>query len=273
MSRVSPLSLRSVSVDTALQKDLELAGDLVREAGRLAARMRAAADDGALEREQKTSVADVVTAADRAAEEYVADQLAAARPADGVIGEEGAARDGDRTWVIDPVDGTYNFVSGLTWWCSALALTGASQELLLGAVYHPHDDALFLGGPSIPTTRNGVVLPRIEDVPLSHACVTTYMSAGGYATEPGRALARAIGGAAAVRMLGSGSMDLTAIAQGQLHVYVQRAVPAWDRLPGEALVLGAGGASRQVEAAGATWTVIGTPSAVDSVAEALSAGS
>lgn len=249
----------------SLAADLELAGDLVREAGRLAQRMRA---DG-VDREHKTSIADVVTAADRAAEELVADRLATARPGDGVLGEEGASRAGARTWVIDPVDGTYNFVSGLAWWCSALALVGEQGELLLGAVYHPHDDVLFLGGPSIPTTRNGVVLPPIEDVPLSHGCVTTYLSPAGYATEAGAALSRAVEGAAAIRMLGSGSMDLTAIAQGQLHVFVQRDVPDWDRLPGQALVLGAGGAARQVEAAGTTWTVIGTPTCVEAVSTAL----
>ena len=252
-----------------LAEDLALAGDLVREAGRLAQRMRAAAVGGSLEREHKTSISDVVTAADRAAEEYVASRLATERPLDGVLGEEGASRAGARTWVIDPVDGTYNFVSGLTWWCSALALVDATGDLVLGAVYHPHDDVLFLGGPSIPTTRNGVALPRIEDVPLSHSCVTTYLSASSYATEAGAALTRAVEGAAAIRMLGSGSMDLAAIAQGQLHVYVQREVADWDRLPGEALVLGAGGAARQVEAAGTTWTVIGTPSSVEAIAAAL----
>lgn len=250
---------------TTLSEDLALAGELVREAGRLAQRMRA---DG-VAREHKTSISDVVTAADRAAEEHVAARLAAARPDDGVLGEEGASRAGGRTWVIDPVDGTYNFVSGLTWWCSALALVDDEGALLLGAVYHPHDDVLFLGGPSVPTTRNGVVLPRIEDVPLSHGCVTTYLSAAGYATEPGAALARAVRPAAAMRMLGSGSMDLTAIAQGHLHAFVQREVPDWDRLPGQALVLGAGGAARQVEAAGTRWTVIGTPSCVEEIAAAL----
>lgn len=250
-----------------LADDLVLAGDLVREAGRLASQMRA---EG-LAREHKTSISDVVTAADRAAEDHVAARLAAARPHDGVVGEEGASRTGARTWVIDPVDGTYNFVSGLTWWCSALALTDEDGELLLGAVYHPHDDVLFLGGPTIPTTRNGVVLPRIEDVPLSHGCVTTYLSAAGYATEPGSALTRAVAGAAALRMLGSGSMDLSAIAQGHLHAFVQREVPAWDRLPGQALVLGAGGSARQVDAAGTTWTVIGTPSCVEAIAAALQA--
>ena len=54
-----------------------------------------------------------------------------------------------RTWVIDPVDGTYNFVHGLTWWCSAIALV-VDDEPLLGAVYHPHDDALYVGGPGLP---------------------------------------------------------------------------------------------------------------------------
>ena len=118
----------------SLVADAALAADLVREAGQLAAEMRG---DG-LRTEHKSSLTDVVTAADRAAERLITDHLAAFRPADGVLGEEGASKDGTsgRTWVIDPVDGTYNFVSGLDWWCSAIALTDGDC-LVLGAVHHP----------------------------------------------------------------------------------------------------------------------------------------
>ena len=77
----------------------------MREAGTLALLMRQAG----LEGRQKTSVSDVVTAADHAAEAYVLEQLQRCRPDDGILGEEGASVDGTsgRTWVIDPVDGTY----------------------------------------------------------------------------------------------------------------------------------------------------------------------
>ena len=101
--------------------DTQLATRLVREAGTLAAAMRR---DG-LSAETKTHVSDVVTAADRAAEALIVEALRRERPDDSIVGEEGADHTGSsgRTWVIDPVDGTYNFHRGLEWWCCALALT------------------------------------------------------------------------------------------------------------------------------------------------------
>ncbi|GAB7005627.1 inositol monophosphatase family protein [Nocardioides sp. AN3] len=253
---------------TRLAEDARLAGELVRDAGRLALRMRA----GGIEAESKTSVSDVVTAADHAAEELIVTRLAKARPEDGVLGEEGSADGGSsgRTWVIDPVDGTYNFVNGLTWWCSALALTDG-DDLVLGAVYHPHEDALFVGGPDLPTTRNGEPLPRIEDRSLGESCLTTYLHPPFYGDEVGRAFGRVVRGVATLRMLGSGSMDHTAIARGQLHVACQHSVPPWDRLPGAALVLGVGGAHRRTASAGVEWSVTGVPSAVDAICAALEA--
>lgn len=251
------------------EADVRLAGELVRDAGRLAQRMRR---EG-VSVETKTSVSDLVTAADRAAEQLITDRLAVERPDDGVLGEEGAARDGSsgRRWIIDPVDGTYNFVAGLTWWCSAVALVDG-DELVLGAVYHPHDDELFVGGPGVPTTRNGEPLPPLAERPLAESCVTTYLPVA-LPGEVAAVLGRALAGAAAVRMLGSGSMDLTAIAQGRLQAYCQRNVPPWDRLPGEALVRGVGGTSRTVDAGGVTWTVVGAPGLVAEIAGGLSAAS
>jgi fructose-1,6-bisphosphatase/inositol monophosphatase family enzyme len=225
---------------------------------------------GGIDAETKSSISDDVTVADHAAEALIVERLRQLRPADGVLGEEGAAHEGTsgRTWVIDPVDGTYNFVSGLTWWCSALALTDG-DDLVLGAVYHPSDDVLFVGGPGLPTTRNGEPLPPLEDRPLGESCLTTYLHPPFYGDEVGRAFGRVVAGVATLRMLGSGSMDLTAIAQGQLHVACQHSVPPWDRLPGAALVLGAGGAHRRTTAAGVEWSVTGVATAVDAICAAL----
>jgi fructose-1,6-bisphosphatase/inositol monophosphatase family enzyme len=249
-----------------IEADARLAGELVRDAGRLARRMR----EGGIDAETKSSISDVVTAADRSAEALIVERLAQLRPDDGVLAEEGSSRDGTsgRTWVIDPVDGTYNYVSGLTWWCSALALIDG-DDLVVGAVYHPHEDVLFVGGPQVPTTRNGRPLPRLEDRPLGESCLTTYLHPPFYGDEVGRAFGRVAAGVATLRMLGSGSMDLTAIAQGQMHVSCHHSVPPWDRLPGAALVLGAGGAHRRTTAAGVEWSVTGAPSAVDAICAAL----
>lgn len=255
---------------TALADDVRLAGELAREAGRLALRMRREGVNA----ERKTSVSDLVTEADRASEELIVSRLAAERPDDGVLGEEGASRESrsGRSWVIDPVDGTYNFVHGLAWWCTAIALVDGTPddgEVLLGAVYHPHDDVLYVGGPGAPTTRNGEPLEPAGDRRLEESCLTTYLHPPFYAGEVGETFVRVASHAATLRMLGSGSMDLTAVAQGQLDVWCQHSVPPWDRLPGWGLVLGAGGAARQVSAAGVLWSVAGAPTAVADVCEAL----
>ena len=199
--------------------DAALASELVHRAGALAAAMRAEGLTGA----RKTSVSDVVTAADHAAEELVVSVLARLRPDDGVVGEEGAeapSRSG-RTWVIDPVDGTYNFLAGMAYWCSALALRD-DTGVVLGAVHQPVTGERWLGGRDLPTS-----------------------------------------------LLGSGSCDLAAVAAGRVGVWAQPLVPAWDWLPGEALVLGAGGRTAQVDVRGTTWSVAGRPTAVEQVLTAL----
>jgi fructose-1,6-bisphosphatase/inositol monophosphatase family enzyme len=257
-----------------LQPDAALAADLVREAGRLALELRAG--DDVLRVGTKTSVSDVVTAADHAAERLIVDHLAAFRPDDGILGEEGAARTGTsgRTWVIDPVDGTYNFVRGLDWWCCAVALVegdpDAETRLLLGAVHHPARDLLYIGGPGIPTTRNDVAAPPIADRSLGESCLATYLHPPFFGDAVADAFGRVARAAATLRMLGSGSLDLSAVSQGELDLYVQHSVQPWDWLPGAALVRGAGGATRKVTAAGRVWSVAGAPTAVDEACAVLS---
>lgn len=251
----------------SLTDDAALAASLVRDAGQLAQRMRT----GGVETRHKTSASDVVTAADLAAEELVVGRLCSERPADGIVGEEGAAREGvsGRTWVIDPVDGTFNFVQGLTWWCSALALTDGG-ELALGAVHHPHDDATWVGGRDLPTTRDGVRVPRLVDKPLEECAVATYLHTIWWGVaevaEPFAAVATR---ARVLRMNGSGSMDLAAVADGRMDLWLHHSVPEWDWMPGCALVEGAGGVARQVTVRGYTWSVAGPPTAVDEVCALL----
>jgi fructose-1,6-bisphosphatase/inositol monophosphatase family enzyme len=252
----------------SLAEDAALAASLVVEAGRLAARMRA---EG-LVTHHKTSISDVVTAADRAAERLVTERLERERPDDAVVGEEGTDRAGTsgRSWVIDPVDGTWNFVRGLTWWCSAIALRGP-DDVLLGAVYHPHDDALFVGGPALPSTRNGEPMPPISDVRLAESAASTYLHPHYYDGEVGAAFVRAVAGVATLRMLGSGTMDHMAVAQGQMDVFFQHSVHDWDWYPGIAIVRGVGGVARRTTAGGVEWSVSGAPTAVAEVCVALDA--
>ena len=251
---------------TTLLADAAIAADLVREAAELAARMRA---DG-LRAEAKSSISDVVTAADRAAERLICDHLAMVRPDDAILGEEGARHSGTsgRTWVIDPVDGTYNFVQGLPWWCSALALRD-QDDVLLGAVFDPAADALYLGGPSLASTRNGEVMEPLADRPLTESCVTTYLHPGFFRSSVGHAFGRMADLAATLRMLGSGTLDAMEIARGHLHVSCQHSVPEWDWLPGSAIIRGVGGSARRTTVAGVEWSIAGVPTAVADVVAAL----
>ncbi len=252
--------------DAGSADDARLAAGLVREAAGLAARMRA---EG-LAVEAKTSVSDVVTAADRAAEELVVRTLRRLRPDDSILGEEGADHVGSsgRTWVIDPVDGTYNFAAGLDWWCSALALRDG-ERLLLGAVHHEASSSTYVGGPQLPPTVDGRPLAPLADRALAESCLTTYLHPPFYGGAVGEAFGRMANGAATVRMLGSGTMDAMAIASGRLHVLCQHSVPSWDELPGAAIIRGVGGRTERLRAAGVDWYVAGAPTAVAEVCAAL----
>ncbi|MEO9237328.1 MAG: inositol monophosphatase, partial [Jatrophihabitantaceae bacterium] len=234
--------------------DLALAAELVREAGQLAARMLV---EG-LQSVRKSSVSDVVSAADHAAEELVQARLREHRPADAVIGEEGAQvagadPSGARTWYIDPVDGTYNFLAGIPFWCSALALAGGPDQPvtnvpLAGAVYIPVTDELWLGSLDHPTSVNGQPVARLVDRPLAELAVGSYLHPARLAEADVRdPLLAAFSGAATMRMLGSGSIELAYVAAGRLGIWAQLDCPAWDWLPGAALVTAAGGVTDVLE--------------------------
>lgn len=256
---------------TATADDVTLAAELVVEAAALASRIR---DGGDLGTRAKTNVSDVVTAADFAAEELVVGRLARERAEDGLLGEEGTASEGSsgRRWVIDPVDGTYNFATGSDYWCSAVALA-EGDRVLLGAVAHHASGTVLVGGPGIPTTLNGVAMTRIEDAPVAGLGAATYAHPAFVGSGPGfDSWVRAAALPATIRMLGSGSMDLVGVATGRLGCWFQHSTPDWDWLPGTALVAGLGGATERIEADGLVWSLAGPPTAVGELAHALRGG-
>ena len=245
--------------------DETLATTLVREAGELAAAMLA---EG-LETRYKTSVSDVVSAADHAAEELVVRRLDEERPDDGLVGEEGSARPGERTWFIDPVDGTYNFLCGIPYWCSAVGLVDAEGPVL-GAVYYPAQDQLWIGGRDLPTTLNGEPVPVIGDMALAEVSVATYFHPRRLRDADQVASWRAaVSAAATVRMFGSASIDLAGVASGRLGVFLQANLHPWDWYPGAALVSGAGGVIEVVSHDGNDWQIAGNARAVAETAAAI----
>lgn len=255
--------------------DEHLAQALVFNAGRLAWRMR----EQGLQVEHKSSISDVVTEADRAAERFITTALEQLRPDDAVIGEEGAQREGTsgRTWVVDPVDGTYNFTSGSDYWCSALALIHGHpsnpERICFGAVHRPAMGYTWFGGPEIPTQRDGKEVAQLTDAPAAGVCLGTYIHPTKIA-EPAvmQAWSSAASRFASLRMFGAASVDLGGVADGALGCWFQHSVRDWDWLPGYALVLGAGGVGQAVEAGGVVWKVAGNSQAVREAAEALHSG-
>ena len=245
--------------------DLALAADLVREAGILAQRMLGQG----LDTHYKSSISDVVSAADHAAEALVTARLSEQRPDDGLVGEEGARRDGGRTWFIDPVDGTYNFLSGIPYWCSAVGLADGSGPLL-GAVYYPARDELWVGGREASTSLNGRLVERLVDQPLAQLSVATYSHASHLADPRTFASWQAATGAAATtRMFGSASVDLAGVASGRIGLFLQANLYPWDWLPGAALVLGAGGLAEEFVLADQRWQIAGNTQAVAETKVAL----
>lgn len=248
--------------------DEHLAQALVFNAGRLAWRMR----ETGISTEQKTSISDVVTEADRAAEKFVATVLDQLRPEDGVLGEEGAARESKsgKTWVIDPVDGTYNFSNGSDYWCSALALVSGDpnspEQLHFGAVHRPAMGYTWFGGPDIPTTRDGKKVAGIVDKPAHEVSLGTYLHPTYLREDAVREAWQTVAQEfATLRMLGAGSVDLGSVADGTLGAWLQHTVADWDWLPGRALVEGAGGLTTKFDAGGVTWCLAGSAKTVEQV--------
>lgn len=263
--------LAALSADPASAQDRDLAGALVWRGVAVGRWMR----ERPLATTRKTSVSDIVTEADHRAEADIVAALAALRPADGILGEEGAARASasGRTWIIDPVDGTYNYASRLGSWCSAIALR-AEGDSLIGAVASGATGETWIGqtegdGPGL-LLHDGKPAPNLLDTALADIALTTYLHPTRMhdldVIEPWLA---ASSGAATVRMLGSGSLDLAAVAAGRAGGFLQSGTADWDWYPGIALVRAAGGAARVVHHRGHRWHIAGPARVVADVAERL----
>lgn len=188
--------------------------------------------------EAKTSATDPVSDADRAAEELLVELLRSARPDDGLLGEEGAAREGSTglRWVLDPLDGTVNWLYGFPAWCVSVACEDdrrAPGEALAGVVYDPLRDELFRAarghGAWLRTPGGERRLTVNDPVPLSRALIATGFS---YDPEDRRrqaaTVARVLPQARDVRRAGSAALDLCAVAAGRVDGYYEDTTSRWD---------------------------------------------
>jgi myo-inositol-1(or 4)-monophosphatase len=210
-----------------------LAESLARGAGELTVRLRAGRSD--LGVDAKSTPTDVVTEVDRASERWLVEQLAQLRPDDAVLGEEGAAREGGSgvRWVLDPIDGTVNFLYGLRPYAVSVAAE-VDGVVVAGCVHDPTVDETFTAARGGGAYRDGVRLGGSWPAPsLDTAVVATgFGYDAGLRAAQGRVLAGVLPRVGNVRRLGSAALDLCYVAAGRLDGYFEFGLKHWDSAAG-----------------------------------------
>ncbi|WP_047520806.1 inositol monophosphatase family protein [Microbacterium sp. ZOR0019] len=223
----------------------ELATEIAREAGDLALRRR---QEGVRLAATKSTLADIVTEADREVEALIRDRLRAARAEDGFLGEESGAEVGTSgiTWVVDPIDGTVNYAYGIPAYnVSIAAVRGEpdpeSWEALAAAVNAPALGEMFTAALGHGAWSDGARLSVTAETPAGALLATGF----GYdsATHEGdlATVARVMPMARDVRRMGAAALDLAYVAAGRLDGYFERGLRPWDHAAGGLLVSEAGG--------------------------------
>jgi myo-inositol-1(or 4)-monophosphatase len=187
---------------------------------------------------------DPVTAADREAEAVIVGMIADARPDDGVLGEEGGERAGTsgRRWVIDPLDGTVNFLHGIPQCAVSIALEDESGSLV-GVVADPFRHEEFAATRGGGTTLNGEPVTVSSQPELRRSLFVTGFpyDRNVHARTYTDAVAAVISRAQGVRRMGSAALDLAWVACGRYEGYWEFRLSPWDIAAGRLLVTEAGG--------------------------------
>jgi myo-inositol-1(or 4)-monophosphatase len=216
-----------------------LAEAVAREAGAL---LRGAFEGPELRVSSKSTPTDLVSEADHAAERLIRERLGAARPDDGVLGEEGGDRAGTSGvhWIVDPLDGTVNFLFGVPQWAVSIACQDG-DGVLAGVVYDPLRDELFSAERDGPPTLDGVTIAPSTREDLATALVGTGF---GYDAEVRRAqaavAARLLPDVRDIRRFGSAAIDLAWTACGRLDAYYEHGLNLWDVAAGRLICERAG---------------------------------
>ena len=193
----------------------------------------------------KKGPADFVSAADLRAEEVIHAELARARPDFGFLMEEGGVikgRDGTNRWIVDPLDGTTNFLHSIPHFAISIAHQGGS-EILAGVVYEPLRDEMFTAEKGAGAFVNG---SRIRVSARQNIAEAVFGTGIPFKGQPGHAeflsrLEAVTERVAGVRRLGSAALDLAYVAAGRFEGYWESGVSPWDIAAGLLLVREAGG--------------------------------
>jgi myo-inositol-1(or 4)-monophosphatase len=189
---------------------------------------------------------DFVTRADREAERLIKQDLMEARPTYGWLGEETGRTEGadpTRRWIVDPLDGTTNFLHGMPHWAVSIALEHKG-EIVSAVVFDPAKDEMFWAEKGAGCWLNDNKRMRVSGRrTMSEAVFATGIPFGAKSTLPAmmQDLARLMPGTAGVRRWGAASLDLAYVAAGRFDGYWERELQAWDVAAGLLLVKEAGG--------------------------------
>jgi myo-inositol-1(or 4)-monophosphatase len=219
---------------------LQLATELAVKAGRMVAAGRA--ERGINAAGSKSSATDVVTEFDLASERLIVGGILDARPNDGIIGEEGTATAGTSgiDWLVDPIDGTNNFLYGLPGWAVSIA-AATPDGTEVGVVYVPSADELFTAVKGGGALLDGSPIRCSATTDLALALVAT-----GFSYLPERRAAQAARVAALLpqvrdlRRVGAAATDLCSLAAGRVDVYFEEHLGAWDIAAGALIASEAG---------------------------------
>jgi myo-inositol-1(or 4)-monophosphatase len=197
----------------------------------------------------KTSPTDPVSDADREAERTIREMLSNDRPEDGILGEEGSATasSNGRTWIVDPLDGTVNFLYGLRAWAVSIALEDA-EGLAVGVIYDPVDRECFSAARGQGAALNGTPIHANGCTELSRALVSTGFS---YESEQrarqARILLELLPRIRDIRRAGGAALDLAYVAAGRVDAFYERGLKRWDEAAGRLLVMEAGAVVEDLE--------------------------
>ncbi|CAN5238742.1 inositol monophosphatase family protein [soil metagenome] len=222
---------------------LDLARSIALEAGELAAQRRR---EGVEVAATKSTVVDIVTEADREVERLVRERILAARPDDAILGEEGGGSTGTSglTWVVDPIDGTVNYLYGIPHYAVSIAVVEGEPEPLtwrgmVGVVFNPASGELFAAEAGVGATvvsagsTTGRALHVAEPVPMGEALVATgFAYAAEMRGEQGAIVARLLPSVRDIRRQGTASLDLCFVADGRYNAYFERTLSPWDHAAG-----------------------------------------
>lgn len=196
----------------------------------------------------KSSAQDVVTAMDLASEALLRRRLAELRPDDGILGEEEGFKAGTSgiTWVVDPIDGTVNYLYGLPAYAvSVAAVVGPPQPAtwtaLAGCVFAPEDGRTYTAGRGLGARLDG----RLLQVNAARTLIDSLVGTGfGYTasrrTSQARIVAELLPRVRDIRRVGSAALDLCTLAAGGLDLYYERGLQPWDMAAGALVAQEAG---------------------------------